>query len=689
MFEVIELSGVKTVTTKAACNHVYVVDVSGSMYSSLQMMRQHLKNIITMVATPGDTFSIVYFSGKGQFGTVFSNLKVDDPSVIAGMHSAIDRFLQPICLTGFAEPIQMCIDLVDELDNDYNNFVMLTDGYDNQSSKPQILENCTKLGEVYDSCSFIEYGWYCDRDLIGQMAEKCGGIHIFAEGYDQYEDVFVESITGSVAEQSIEVKVNKNAKHAVYIRGNNIVISDVVDGITTVPESVTKVHSIVPKDVLQKHLSEEHVFLIMYYAIKVQNNKLIWNCLEFLGDVKLIKQYTNAFTKQELSTFEDSVKDAVLDETKRFEEGKDVSFVPNKNAFTSVECLDLLVQNNSQLVMSSPLFEYNRTTLGNSVNGEKSDIPVFIADPLNMVDINSLTFNSERPNISIKVTKPGSVRLPESEFFKAGTMIRSVQHKNYTIIRDGIINMKILPVMVSPFVIEVLDESGVSYEKVCDMPDTNQVYININMSSMPVVNRTLVNNTSLVDFAQLMQEMNVLKARQKVIKALIVEETGETSSRYTGLAEEHGVEAAKYLSSIGVRDYGFSAVGTSSFESTDFYTSIQLSSKIKGISSLPALDKVRTKVGTGKKLTVSEHLIHTELEKYEGMELKVLNELQLDYVKMIRAIQAKLAETTYAIIIGRSWFVDCTETPAVADLDFGDGYVVPLTVDIVRKDIKV
>lgn len=60
MHEVIELAGMKTVKCNQATNHVYLVDVSGSMYGSLPMMRKHLKNTVSMVTQPEDTFSIIY-----------------------------------------------------------------------------------------------------------------------------------------------------------------------------------------------------------------------------------------------------------------------------------------------------------------------------------------------------------------------------------------------------------------------------------------------------------------------------------------------------------------------------------------------------------------------------------------------------------------------------------------------------
>ena len=137
MFEVINIGGIKTVATKSACNHVYLVDVSGSMYNDLPKVRQHMKNIVTMVAQPDDTFSVIYFSGKGQCGVVFENVLVSDASTIQSMHAAIDRFIKPIGLTGFVDPMKLAMGL--NLDSSkLNNFVFMTDGWENQSSKETV-----------------------------------------------------------------------------------------------------------------------------------------------------------------------------------------------------------------------------------------------------------------------------------------------------------------------------------------------------------------------------------------------------------------------------------------------------------------------------------------------------------------------------------------------------------------------
>lgn len=685
MFEVIELAGMKTVaqTKSAATNHVYVVDVSGSMYNSLPKMRQNLKNIVSMVAKPDDTFSIIYFSGRGQCGVVCENVPVRDLSSVSAVQQAIDRWLTTIGLTGFTEPLKLSIDLASRLDKGkFNNFVMLTDGYDNQSSKNDILETVKLLPTVFSSVSFIEYGWYCDRDLLAKMAELAGGIHIFAEDYTNYEQAFNASISGAVREPKITVTVNKKANHAIYLNNNEIYIVEVVDGEVSVPESVERVHSIVPKDVLQKQLSEDHLYLILYYAAKTNNSKLVWRCLEALGDVRLIDQYTNAFTRQELSEFEVSSHDAVLDKTQRFTKGKDSNYLPKEDAPTVLDALNVLNDNDVQIVVDSKYFVYTRTTRGKEA---KEELPKFIVTPGQMSKMTDLVYHSSRPNVSVQTVLKGTVQLPDNEFNLK--MVPSTQFKNYTIIRDGILNVKSLPVVVDNAVAETLSQMHPELvEMISFMGEQNQKqYVVLHLSKLPVINRKMSKQVDLEKFKSIITDMNELQGYVKGLKACL----SEKDTKSDGLASQYGEDAAKWLSSIGVRDYGFSPL-VKTTESTDFYYSMELEYKIKGLSSLPSANAVQKKIDAKKNLTLSENLVWTGMKNGVSLDDKVIKEYIKNATILIRQNQFELSQIVYQIVLGKTWFDGIDDEVVETTLSFDAGNYKPnVGIQLVRKEVKI
>jgi hypothetical protein len=678
MFDIVELGGMKTVASKAATNHVYLVDVSGSMHQSLPLMRQHLKNIVSMIAQPDDTFSIIYFSGRGQCGVVCEGVPVNDLASVTSVQNAIDRWLQPIGLTGFAEPIALAHETAKRLSNGkFNNFVMLTDGYDNQSNRTNIIDNVRMLPEVFHSTSFIEYGWYCDRPLLARMAEACGGLHVFAECYDHYETVFDEVVRDAVRDTLIEVKVNKRAQHAIYLLNTHIIIADVKEGTVSVPESVERVHSIVPGDVLQKHLSDDHLYLILYYAVKISNTKLAWRCLEALGDVRMVDQYTNAFTRQEITDFLQLIETAVILPEARFVKGQDFNYVPPENAPTVLDALSILSDNDVQVVVDSPYFEYTRTGVRKTPSEE---LPKFIRSPNQMATVTGLTYHSSRPNVSLQTLVNGTVELPDNDFDLK--RVPSVQWKNYTVIRDGILNIHALPVIVDYAVADRLRGLGKHLVDLVEDHGEKQ-YVVLDLDSLPVINRKMTSDVDLAEFAKIVRGLLLNQAFVKGLKSCLSQKDGKAE----GLADKYGQEAASWLSSIGVRDYGFSPKVESS-DSVDVYYSTELEYKVKGLNTLPSANAVQKKLDADKSLTVGEYLVSHGMQNKAARNDKDLKDLIKITEAGTRGLQQMLSSVVYAMVLGKSWFDGVEEEVASTSLKF-DNYSVPMTVSVVRKEVKI
>lgn len=692
MFEVITLGDHKAVVTQAPTNHVYLVDVSGSMFGSLPKMRQHLKNIVSMITKPEDTFSIIYFSGRGQCGVVCEGVPVKDIGSVTAVQNSIDRWLQPIGLTGFHEPMKLSMEVADRLPTqNFNNFVMLTDGYDNQSNRDSVVEDSSKLKNHFNSVSFIEYGWYCDRELLAKMAERSGGIHVFAEGYDDYVEEFQDVIESAVREPRIEVKVNKRAKHAIYILNDNITIIEVEDGEVSVPQSVDKVHSIVPKDVLQKELSEDHLYLIMYYAAKTNNTKLVWRCLEALGDIRLIDSYTNAFTRQEMSEFVEIAGWAALYEEDRFTSGKDLDYLPNESAYTVLDILHILeLGEEVSVLVNSPLFEYTRTTRSQK---KEEILPRFIPDAGATAYMTGLVYNSTRPNVSIQTLVEGSVEVPENDF--GLRFVNSKRYKNYSVIRDGILNIKALPLFVDEKTLYTLTAIAKTLpqskkplvEVISEDVEEGNANILLNLSSAPVINRTSAEDVSKEHFVKTIKALNVYQGAVKGLKSHV---PNASDDKVKGLAQKHGEDAAKWLSSIGVRDYGFSPKTTSQ-EPTDAYVATEMEIKVKGLSNLPSVNAVQKKLDADKKLTVSEYLVWKGMEagnlcKTEEEVKDTLKECQ----SRVKSLNHELSKMIYTIVIAKKWFTGEEGDKIDFELKFNEGaYKQSGTAELVYNEIKI
>ncbi len=688
MFEVIQLGDMKTATTKSAANHIYIADVSGSMYADLPKIRQHLKNIISVVAQPEDTFTLIWFSGKGQCGVVFENVLLSDLNTVQLLHAAIDKWLRPMGMTGFIDPINLSKTIAYD-PTKLNNLVMLTDGYDNTSNRADILKTVADMKSVFHSVTFIEYGYYADRELLAKMAEQVGGLHIFAEGYTQYEKVFSDTISGAIRVNNISVDVNKKAKHCIFTYGTQIRIVPVIDGKVTVPEDTQKIYSVVPKDVLSKQLSAEHLYLVLYYAAKTENDELVWKCLEALGDVAMVELYQNAFTKQELSTFESAVERAVLNERERFVKGRDLSAVPDKNAPTVIDLLSSLAASNAELVTSSEYWDYEKTSRERVAT---EDLPKFVPSPMQAnVPLHSLVYNSSRPNVSILTTRDGVVQLPENKFRLKS--VPSFITRNYTIIRDGIKNVSKLPVVLGEM--QMLALTHFDFEVIHS--DNGKVFAVFDISKMPVINRRSLEQVTAEYVSRVIRDIQMLAVSNKVLKFYLKNQMAE-NSKTVKMVEKYGVDAAEWLSSIGVRDYGFNAVGTTSGEVSDEYQAIELEYKVKGMSSIPAIDatlKKRDEIkaaekdgGKSKKtLNMVEQLICMHADSYMGLSNDELQTLSNNAINTKRALERRLADCVFALILGRKWFGD--DEVYTTTIQFTNSLSTELTLTKVRKTVKI
>ena len=101
-----------TVTVNKPTNHIFVVDVSGSMSGELASIRTQLKNKLSNLMKEGDTISIVWFSGNRDAGILKEEVEVKSLKTLSDLNDAIDKWLRPVGLTAFLKPLQLVKELV-------------------------------------------------------------------------------------------------------------------------------------------------------------------------------------------------------------------------------------------------------------------------------------------------------------------------------------------------------------------------------------------------------------------------------------------------------------------------------------------------------------------------------------------------------------------------------------------------
>ena len=720
--------------TVAPSNHVIVVDISYSMCYALPKLRQHLKENLPSLVKPEDTISILYFSSRGDFGTVFAGRQVSNASDLSELGKLIDRFLQPTGCTGFVEPLKLAIETANDLKKSgvINSLVFMTDGYDNCWRSSEILAVAEQLPKAYDNITLIEYGWNCNRELLQKMAECSGATHVFAEGQEEYQTE-LETAMVSVAPR-VRVDFSVIYSYAVYIENGIPTIlaaqsdEDHPINYVNIPESVSKLWVVDPDmiDQLDNLADVEAAYVLALFGVHTMDADLVWAALKKTGDVRFIKQYTNCFTKQDYSNIKTDITAAIVDPALRGVDGIDYNLVPPEDATTVVDVLTYLAGADAQLVVDHPLFSYKRIGRGTVQKADDTEdklaaeiaeakskeerkalalklaehedwTPVFEPVKGAGVPISNLVYNSARPNISLQTVQNGTVVIPKfaQKKYDLPESIDTWQWKNYTIVKDGIIHMKTLPVVCSAETVSELVSKGV------EVYGGPEVFI-VNLGSVPLVNRAMVKNISAAQFFADHVRLESLKAKQKVLKYFRDELVGKGNA--VGLAGKYGAEAAEFLSANGIRDYGFSPK-TASVESTDFYMNRELNVKIKGASSLPSIAAVLKKQADNKKLNAADQLIANALAEYnafvkspavtavpEATQTKIIESWISDAAKaaitQVRELNKTLSKSLYAIVAGHGWFTDLDLEESTMEVEV-DGVKYTVSAVLEEKEIKI
>ena len=92
-------------------HRIFAIDCSGSMCGSLKDIRTQLKNKIPTSIRPQDFMTLIWFSGRSEFGTIFEHISISDLNDLNKINTAIDRYLNIVGSTGFVQPIRLAKEL--------------------------------------------------------------------------------------------------------------------------------------------------------------------------------------------------------------------------------------------------------------------------------------------------------------------------------------------------------------------------------------------------------------------------------------------------------------------------------------------------------------------------------------------------------------------------------------------------
>lgn len=240
-----------------AINHIAVIDCSGSMSYDLPQIREQMKKKLPKLLKETDTISIIWFSGKGQFGTLLEAEPVATLTDLQQVNQAIDRWLRPVCLTGFKEPLEEVAALVNRVQGkrpgSVFSLLFMSDGHDNVWPREQILAAVETAANGLASATFVEYGYYADRPLLTRMAEKAGGQLIFSQGFDAYAPVFEAAMqrkqVGGTKRIQVPIEGDPIGAFCFTVTDGELTTYGLEGNVVFVPEATTEVWHVSPSAV--------------------------------------------------------------------------------------------------------------------------------------------------------------------------------------------------------------------------------------------------------------------------------------------------------------------------------------------------------------------------------------------------------------------------------------------------------
>jgi hypothetical protein len=750
-----ETNGNVTVEVTKKTNHIFVVDVSGSMTSDLPLIRTQLKNKLSNLMKEGDTISIVWFSGNRDAGILKEEVEVKSLKTLSDLNDAIDKWLRPIGLTAFLKPLELTKELMGRIKKNRPDsvfsMIFLTDGCNNDCPWNEVIRTLKSLENDIASSTFVEYGYYADSRALTQMASVLGGEKISCDGFDEFEPVFDAKISSSIycgKKTLVEITDKYLYDFAFSVGNGSVLLYNIQDGKIMVGGDVKEVHFFSPKAIgiedepLVNNIVSEEKIAKLYGGIYVLADKLLNDDAEkvfyALGDNFYYKMLANAFGKQKLNAFKTAIKDCVADVSKRFPSGIGKIQKVDDNAYCLMNLIeDLANIPNCLFYPNHPEFKYNRigrkrvaagsiltdtdkqrlaeaknvdeaSKILKELEEKKVDIKFVNSNPERGYPLTDLVWNEERANLSIRIYIKGEAILPKNKFNI--DKVASFKYNTFTLVKDGIVNVEKLPVLHSEELYRLLTDKNVTFT--CDgkfdaeIPDKPNMFgrtIVINLNSLPIINKAMVQSISAKALATQEWELQKLQANKKVYdyyrKSLFPKES-------KSFVEMLGQECADWLKEIGITDYNGFAPKVVEEESIDFYMSVNLATKIKGLSSLPKVEEVLAKIKDNKPLKLSEWVMSDAIKKYltqlDSDMYKTLSEEQQKGVlrtylttksdilnKQKRKVMQEIAVIKFSLILSKKWFSEFKsfdENKLNISLDNQD---LEFIFDLNEKEVKI
>lgn len=615
-------------------HHMFVIDRSGSMSGTLSKLIKQLHAAVDLLGKE-DLVTVAWFSGAGSNGIV-----VQASPVTETVHKLIDSINSTMGLTCFSEILEklnttnkaikaVCPQSAIHIFTDGQPVVSWSVEQEKQRAIVQLTELVTD-GVI--AVNTVGYGNYYNRDLLMAMSDVSEhGLFTHSTNIEQYYQSLLNSIELCNGLTSTGIEVFCQGSDILYAGKVNSIHSEHMklsrldkekNGIFVVRDNTTP---IIVDDVdvyVEKSTQKEEQDLILdfFYAYAEQEyyrgrrQVALDIIVNNAKDKAIADAMINAFTNDEIADVQTMLRDASAG-VGRFTDGTcSVGYLPKKDAFCLMDMFNAMIQSSGDNFYV-PYSKNTGVSYERVTRKVEDNFDSFVAsDEEVKQSVEGLVWNKDRLNLSLRFTINGIVKLNPKAAKAVGLLDTQnvFSYRTHTFVKDGQLNIKKAEFIVSPDVLAYLQSKAKKLITVVsvegeDLGGSSRIVINL--SKLPVINRTYIDNSdSLDDLLNIALRITKNEAAQKAVGILIDEiyENGKASlSKKQGIFAAYTLEQIRVLEEHGIRKdgtYGGVDKEVASSADSDSYETKSIIFQIKGAASLPSAKDFKAMMEGTKKV---------------------------------------------------------------------------------------
>jgi uncharacterized protein YegL len=629
-------------------NYFFVTDLSGSMWGSIQDLKQTIKAAKELLK-PNDTFSLAYFSSSGDFDWICKG-----SSVNSDLKSLIENKIYARGLTCFTEVLQSLDGVVKDVEmisaNTDNVLFFLTDGYPNNNSpESEVIRLSTQLKNKFVHKQIVGYSNYYNRNLLLEMAEKMAGSFSHVNDYSDMKKTCHDFVSSKKSVKVIDLPKCYDLIWQVSDTDINVLecSSKKVEVLESDVDAELFAIDYSELDSLSQETIQDAKFCYSLAFVLSQKNKanLGVSLLRKAGALAKAKMLQKSFTTSQKGKAENELKSVCL-------LGGTVAQELKSDTVTLNSFLDTVKQKIGEVYIDLDSCSYRAIS---RKGADASKVEFKTTD--RKAKIVSITGNENRANISFLTVRNGQVSQILDEDLKTRVEqhnqtcgdsqkiqlpISAETYRNYTFVANGDFNFDKL-------VLESQEQVyNINPEKDIDIFDENQKDISIS------------------EFVKLYKSLIEEKAHASVLRYYVKQNSTQKHTEDKRV-DKYGADGAKLLEEMGF-DYQMRYSPKKEYKSVetdaDYIPFLEITGQLKGAATISASKSYEKFVKKGKP-NVGDAVVFPLFEKYD----KKFNDLgksvfvefcqkTLDGIEeTVDLLSQKISASKFYLMATNSWFI--------------------------------